>query len=80
VTAGVAINGCGRPSCTCTHTPPCDHGWIETDDQPPVHCPTCHPGRRQHPDETPQQWQARLQREDAAWARKHAAQTTNTGV
>lgn len=69
---------CGRPSCVCTHTAPCDHGWISADASVPgptsltaaLHCPTCHPGRRQEPDENRRQWQARLQEQDAAWDRK----------
>lgn len=43
--------GCGRPSCRCTHTDPCDRGWI---DLPPSEyhgvvtarvapCPICRP-------------------------------------
>lgn len=67
---------CGRPSCQCTHTAPCDHGWI---DAPPpgatslagaAPCPTCKPGRAQQPGESRQQWQARLQEQNLAWQRK----------
>lgn len=70
---------------SCTQIPPCDHGWIavpdpdDPDAEQAMHCPSCHPGRRQRPDETRDQWHARLQREDAAWARKRTMQTTNTG-
>jgi hypothetical protein len=40
---------CRRRGCRCTHTPPCDHGWIEhlaadgtpTDKTTP--CSTCRP-------------------------------------
>jgi hypothetical protein len=27
---------CGRAGCRCTHTAPCDHGWL---DSPPLHNP-----------------------------------------
>lgn len=60
---------CGRPGCQCTHTAPCDHGWITTDTGE-IHCATCHPGRRQEPAETRAQWMARLQQQDAGWDRK----------
>lgn len=60
---------CGRPSCYCTHTAPCDHGWISTE-AGEVHCTTCHPGRRQEPRENRKQWMARLQEQDARWERK----------
>ena len=53
----------------CTRTPPCDEGFIETADGV-IHCPTCHPGRRQEPTETRVQWMARLQTQGAAWERK----------
>lgn len=67
---------CGRPSCQCTHTAPCDHGWIDA--APPgatslagaAPCPTCKPGRQQRDGESRQQWQARLQEQNAAWQRK----------
>lgn len=62
-------NHCGRPSCTCTHTPPCDHGLVGTETGM-LHCPTCHTGRRQEPGETRMQWFARLQTQDMAWERK----------
>lgn len=69
-------NHCGRPSCTCTHTAPCDHGYIETEGLPGsysvavVHCNNCHPDRRQRPDENRLQWQARLQGQDRAWEKR----------
>jgi hypothetical protein len=68
----------------CTNVPPCDHGWIAVPDpfdpsaEQAMHCPSCHPGRRQRPDETREQWQARLQREDAAWARKRTTPTSES--
>lgn len=69
-------NHCGRPSCPCTHTAPCDHGWIEA--APPgatslagaSPCPTCKPGRQQQHGESRQQWHARLQEQNLAWQRK----------
>jgi hypothetical protein len=69
-------NHCGRPSCVCTHTAPCDHGWIDTQPVGPtgrgaaVPCPTCKPGRVR-PGESRAQWQARLQEQNASWQRKN---------
>ena len=27
--AGDGAGGCGRAGCPCTHTAPCDHGWVD---------------------------------------------------
>jgi hypothetical protein len=62
-------NHCGRPSCVCDHKH-CDHGWIGSDNGGVLHCVTCHPGRRQEPNETRMQWFARLQMQNADWAKK----------
>jgi hypothetical protein len=63
---------CGRPSCQCTHTAPCEYGWVPSktvvDSVAP--CPTCKPGRQGQPGETRQQWMARLQRQDIHWLRE----------
>lgn len=44
---------CGRTGCRCTHTPPCDHGWIDAPDrvnhetgmvyEQVAPCPVCRP-------------------------------------
>lgn len=63
-------NHCGRPSCSCTHTAPCDHGMIEVKGLPlsyggaVKHCPTCHPDRVSSKGESRLQWMARLQGQD----------------
>lgn len=63
---------CGNPDCDCTHTDECDRGWMEpiAMESAVVPCPRCRPGRSGKPGESRAQWQARIQLEDSAWAKK----------
>lgn len=62
---------CGRPSCRCTHTDPCDYGFVPsvTVQGGMVPCPICSPGRQGEHGESRKQWMTRLQTQDLAWQR-----------
>ena len=53
---------CGQPWCRCTHTLGCEFGWIDANTAAVRPCPTCHPSKARHPDETRDQWLTRLRR------------------
>lgn len=47
---------CPFRDCTCTHTAPCDRGWIDNDDGTSVRpCPTCRPEQARIVNEAPRQ-------------------------
>lgn len=39
---------CPWPSCRCTHTAPCEAGWIDDAEGKAAPCPTCRPELAQH--------------------------------
>ncbi|HEY5990451.1 MAG TPA: hypothetical protein VIV12_29290 [Streptosporangiaceae bacterium] len=65
-------DGCGNPICQCTHTAPCDHGWVDAEAGVSP-CPTCKPERLSRPTESRSAWLDRLRHENAAWRRRRGA-------
>lgn len=67
-------NHCHIKGCQCLHDG-CVRGWIDFTDRDgkdwTTPCPTCRWNRLPRPQESREDWLARLQDQDARWARDH---------